>query len=245
MRTIDIRTTQNVTITYELASAGDRIVAFIIDTLIKVMFLLLSSWFFTFLPYSITRHIDTFFVYLFYVPMVMLPLLIMESTMNGQTFGKRAMKIKVVKLNGRQPEFYDYLLRWVFRTVDVYGTLGITGSVMVASTEYAQRIGDIVSNTTVVRVSNKLNITLKDVLNIDSIQNYSPVYPQVRHFREEDIVLIKHTIDRFQKHRNQAHREALNDLALSLRERLRVEEEPAEVISFLRTIIKDYIVLTR
>jgi hypothetical protein len=151
----------------------------------------------------------------------------------------------VVKLNGRQPEFYDYLLRWVFRTVDVYGTLGIIGSVMVASTEYAQRIGDIVSNTTVVRVSNKLNITLKDVLNIDSIQNYSPVYPQVRHFREEDIVLIKHTIDRFQKHRNQAHREALNDLALSLRERLRVEEEPAEVIPFLRTIIKDYIVLTR
>jgi uncharacterized RDD family membrane protein YckC len=245
MRTIDIRTTQNVTITYELASAGDRIVAFIIDTLIKALVLLLSSLFFAFLPHSITRHIDTFFVYLFYVPMVMLPLLIMESTMNGQTFGKRAMKIKVVKLNGRQPEFYDYLLRWVFRMVDVYGTLGIVGSVMVASTEYAQRIGDIVSNTTVVRVSNKLNITLKDVLNIDSIQNYSPVYPQVRHFREEDIVLIKHTIDRFHKHRNQAHREALNDLALSIRERLKVEEEPGEVIPFLRTIIKDYIVLTR
>jgi len=234
-----------VTITYELASAVDRIIAFIIDGLIKVLVLLLSSLFFAVLPHSITRHIDTFFVYLFYVPMVMLPLLIMESTMNGQTFGKRAMKIKVVKLNGRQPVFYDYLLRWVFRLVDVYGTMGIVGSVMVASTEYAQRIGDIVSNTTVVRVSNKLNITLKDVLNIDSIQSYAPVYPQVRHFREEDIVLIKHAIERFQKHHNKAHREALNELAAKIRQRLDLEEEQGEVIPFLRTIIKDYIVLTR
>ncbi|MFN8775700.1 MAG: RDD family protein [Flavobacteriales bacterium] len=245
MRTIDIRTTQNVTITYELASTGDRIVAFILDSLVKLIVLSLSAAFFAFLPNSFMAHIGVFFLYLFYIPMVMLPLLIMEVMMNGQTIGKRAMKIKVIKLNGRQPMFYDYLLRWVFRLVDVYGTLGIVGSVMVSSTEYAQRIGDMVSNTTVVRVSNKLNLSLKDVLKIDSIHSYTPVYPAIRHFRESDIVLVKHALERYQRHRNRAHSEALDELASRMADRLGVTDRPGDTPVFLRTLIKDYVVLTR
>jgi len=245
MRTIDIRTTQNVTITYELASAGDRIIAFIIDSLIKVLVAFVSIMLFNLLPYSITRHIDSFFIYLFYIPLIMTPLLVMEATMNGQTIGKRAMKIKVIKLNGRQPVFYDYLLRWSFRLVDVYGTMGITGAVMVASTEYAQRMGDIVSNTTVVRVSNKLNITLSDVLKIDRIANYTPAYPAIRNFRESDIVMIKQTIERYQQYRNNAHSEAIHELTDKLCEKLDVAERPSDAVAFLRTLIKDYIVLTR
>lgn len=245
MRTIDIHTTQNVTITYELASAADRIVAFIIDSLIKILVVFLSVFFFSMLPYSVTRHIDVFFAYLFYIPLIMTPLLIMESTMNGQTWGKRAMKIRVIKLNGRQPVFYDYLLRWCFRLVDVYGTMGISGSVMVASTEYAQRIGDMVSNTTVVRVSNKLNITLNDVLKIERLSDYTPVYPGIRNFREADIVLIKQAVERFQQYRNDAHREALKELAEVFKNNLGLETVEGDTITFLRTLIKDYIVLTR
>jgi len=245
MRSIDIRTTQNVTISYELATAGDRMIAFIIDGLIKILVSFVAVWLFALMPYSITRHFDVFFIYLFYIPLWMLPLLIMESTMNGQTLGKRAMKIKVIKLDGRQPTFYDYLLRWCFRLVDVYGTMGITGSVMVASTEYAQRMGDVVSNTTVVRISNRLKISLKDVLNIESIQNYTPVYPGIRNFRESDILLIKMAIERYQKYRNEAHKKAVRELATAMKEKLEVEQDIGEPIPFLRTLIKDYIVLTR
>ncbi len=245
MRSIDIRTTQNVTITYELAAASDRIIAFLIDTLAKFLVAFLALWVYSLMPGKIGSELDLFFGYLFYVPLIMGSLLVMETTMNGQTLGKKLVRIKVIKLDGRQPAFYDYLLRWCFRIIDVYGTLGITAAIMTASTDYAQRLGDMVSNTTVVRVSNRLSISLQDVLGIEDRLRYTPMYPEVRNFRESDILLIKGAIDRYLKFSNAAHQSALKELAAKMKERLNITEDTGDTIGFLRTLIKDYIVLTR
>lgn len=176
---------------------------------------------------------------------VMFPFLIMEIKMNGQTLGKKIMKIKVVKLDGKQPVFYDYLLRWVFRLMDVYGTIGAAGTILIASTDYAQRIGDMVANTAVVKVSSRLPITLQDVLRIDNRSSYVPVYAAVKSFPEDDIVLIKQSLDRFTKYNNEAHRKVLLDICEKMKEQLGLDAIPADKVRFLRTIIKDYIVLTR
>lgn len=245
MRTIEIKTTQNVTITYELAAASDRIIAFIIDGLAKLLCAIAALWFFSMMPSSFSEEIGILFMYFFYVPLFMTPMLIMESTMNGQTLGKRIMRIKVIKLDGRQPVFYDYLLRWCFRIVDIYGTLGISGSVMIASTEYAQRIGDMVSNTTVIRVTDRMKITLKDVLKIDTRMSYEPQYPAVRSFRETDIMLVKAAVERYLKYRNESHRIALEDIKVRMCEKLGIDQMEGDTVLFLRTLIKDYIVLTR
>lgn len=243
MRTIDLRTTQNVTITYELASAGDRIVAFIIDMMAKGLASFVLVWLFELLDDHLPDGLMKMLLYLVYVPLLMFPLLVMEATMNGQTIGKRAMRIRVIRLDGRQPVFYDYLLRWCFRLVDVYATLGISGSVMIASTQYAQRMGDMVSHTTVVRVRNRLHISLKDVLRIDTLGSYEPLYPAVRNFREEDMLLLKTVIERYQKFRNPAHREALEEAARRVASQLGVE--CGDPLPFLRTVLRDYVVLTR
>src|SRR5581483_8365870 len=44
--------------------------------------------------------------------------LVCEIFLNGQSVGKKAMRIKVISGDGGQPSVSQYLIRWLFRTVD-------------------------------------------------------------------------------------------------------------------------------
>jgi uncharacterized RDD family membrane protein YckC len=44
---------------------------------------------------------------------------VQESLMEGQTIGKKLLGIKVVKIDGYQASFFDYLIRWVIE-IDRY-----------------------------------------------------------------------------------------------------------------------------
>ncbi len=245
MKTIDVRTTQNVTITYELAHVRDRILAFILDQIIIFFVYVLLFWVFTLLTSSMSSEIVQLGIYFIFIPAIMLYTLISEYFMHGQTLGKKALKIKVIKLDGRQPEFYDYMNRWILRIVDIWGSSGVVGTIIISSSDFSQRLGDITSNTTVVRVNNRSTISLNDILKIDTKQNYEPQYPAISNFREEDILLIKQTIERYHLYRNKAHKDAILLLSDTLRQKLEISEPITEHIKFLKTVVKDYIVLTR
>jgi uncharacterized RDD family membrane protein YckC len=247
MKSIDIRTTQNVTITYELAEVRERIVAFILDTVFKSIAGLIL-WWMALLFFRNGLDSDDLLEYFAYV--VLLPLytfytLLFEVFMHGQTPGKMIMKIKVIKLDGKQPEFYDYLIRWTFRILDIILSLGVIGVLLIVSTEYAQRLGDLTSNSTVVRIRNKVNISLDDIMRINTRQNYEPTYPGIANFREEDILIIKQTIERYQRHKNEAHKKAVLNLCDRLIKKLEIADAGPDKMRFLKTLIKDYIVLTR
>src|SRR5439155_16858825 len=74
-----------------------------------------------------------------------------EVYLNGQTVGKRVMGIKVISLNGNQPAFSQYLIRWLFRLVDLWMSSFVLATIMVAATEKHQRLGDLVCRTTLVK----------------------------------------------------------------------------------------------
>jgi uncharacterized RDD family membrane protein YckC len=246
MKTIDVRTTQNVTITYELAHVRDRILAFVVDQIIILFAYLIIFWILALLfSNNMSSDFAQIGIYLLLVPVVMLYTLISEYLMHGQTLGKKAMKIKVIKLDGRQPEFYDYMNRWILRIIDIWGSSGVVGTIIISSSDFSQRLGDITSNTTVVRINNRSTISLKDILKIDTRQNYVPQYPAISNFREEDILLIKQTIERYHQFRNRAHKEAILLLSDTLKKKLEITEPITEHIKFLKTLVKDYIVLTR
>lgn len=245
MKTIDIKTTQNVTITYELAEARERILAFIIDIVFKSIGLLVIWWIYILFVSNAGSGNEEYFAYIVLIPIATFYTLFFELFMNGQTPGKKIMKLKVIKLDGKQPGFYDYLIRWTFRILDVFLSTGVVGVILISSTDKAQRLGDMTSNSTVVRVNNKVSISLKDILNIDSRHNYEPKYPMISNFPEDDILLIKQTIERYNKFKNEAHKKAVIRLCEILSEKLGVENVGADKLGFLKTLIKDYIVLTR
>ncbi len=247
MKSIDINTTQNVTITYELADARERIIAFVLDSVFKSIGSLILWWIalLFFRNNLSSTEILEYFSYIIILPLVSFYTLFFEVILHGQTPGKMIMRIKVIKLDGKQPGFYDYLIRWTFRILDVFLSFGVLGVLLVVSTDYAQRLGDLTSNSTVVRIRNKVNISLQDIMRINTRDNYEPTYPAIANFREEDILIIKQTIERYQRHKNDAHKKAVLSLCDRLSKKLEIPDIGSDKLRFLKTLIKDYIVLTR
>lgn len=155
------------------------------------------------------------------------------------------MKIKVVKVDGSESSLGDHLIRAIFYLVDLTLSAGIVGAIAILSSSQRQRMGDYAANTAVVRLRSSIRFELEDILNIDSIEAYEPSYPQVRQLSEQDMLLIKNSIARYQTHRNEAHRAVILQLTARLEKILDIAESPNPKIDFLKTLIRDYIVLTR
>src|SRR5690606_39594735 len=81
--------------------------------------------------------------------------LVCESLMSGQTIGKKIMKIRVIKIDGYQASFGDYLVRWLFRVVEIVIFQGVIAVMAIIFSGKNQRLGDTVSGTAVVSLKNK------------------------------------------------------------------------------------------
>ena len=243
MKSIEVKTTQNVTLEYELADLRDRVVAFIIDlAVLMVVSTLISMIGFGGLRLEGTAatilSVIMSCIFVFYS-------LGMEVLNNGQSLGKMAMKIQVIKTAGGQATFSDYTARWVFRMIDIWFSLGGIAAILVASSAKAQRIGDIVANTAVIKLIPKMNLRLIDVLAIKSQESHKPTYIQAKQLEEEDVLLIKSTLERSRQYKNLAHQEAVRALAERTRVVLGVNPAAQNDIQFLQTVLHDYVVLTR
>ncbi|MBN2681293.1 MAG: RDD family protein [Bacteroidales bacterium] len=243
MRTIDINTSQKVTISYEIAAFQDRLFAYIIDALIITGAILIFGIIFRSTIFDIQGQMFFIFIAL---PIFLFYNLLCEIYLNGQTPGKRAMKLRVIKMDGSELSSSDLLIRWIFRSVDIYLSLGSVSAMLISSSNYGQRLGGILSHTVVIRLSPKVEFNLKDILSIYSSEQYNPVYTQVKQLKEKDVLLIKNTIDRYNLYKNDAHKEAVLLLIERVCNLLNIPKpKSANSIVFLKTIVKDYVVLTR
>ncbi|MCB0662246.1 MAG: RDD family protein [Saprospiraceae bacterium] len=247
MKTIGIRTTQNVFIDYELADVKDRIFAFLIDGLVYGVFtFLVYIILMTFLSsfYMLGEWIFRFIVIFLYTGWIFYHVLF-EIFNNGQSIGKKALGIKVVRLDGKEAGAFNFMLRGVFHLIDTLFSAGVIGIVLIASTDKNQRLGDMAANTTVIKTKSSREFTLHDILGIQNLDNYEPVFPEVRNLNEEEMLLIKTAINRYHEFPNKSHKEAIEMLEIRIKEVLQIEEKTGNPINFLKTLLKDYIVLTR
>jgi hypothetical protein len=167
-----------------------------------------------------------------------------EILLDGQTIGKKAMGIKVVKLNGDPATAFDYLIRWAFRFLDIWVSAGSIAAMLISSSTYNQRLGCLLSGTTVIKKSSTRTFTLKDILSIQSIQNHIPSFPTVVQLSEQDMLFVKKVLERNKRYKNESHRELLEKLADKIADIIGVNVQ-RDKEKFLKTILADYIVLTR
>lgn len=242
MSLIAINTSQNVNIDFRTASVGERMAAFTIDMLIKGAFILVLLFIFTkLIPLEyLLRDLDQWSV-IAVLSLLTLPIhiytLVCESLMEGQTFGKKILKIKVVKIDGYQASFGDYLMRWFFRLVDIFSNSGIVGLISIIVTKNNQRLGDIASGTAVISLKNDINIshTILENLKVD----YIPSFPQVIALTDNDMRIIK---ENYNKALRTDDRQVITKLSQKIKEILKVETDPTQFTErqFINTIIKDY-----
>ena len=120
MEQLKIKTAQNINLNFELADVGHRLGAFFIDNVIK------ACYFFFILGISIRQDVNpleldhwstTAIIILIFSPIVLYSLY-SEVIMNGQTIGKKLLKIKIISIDGFKPDFTDHLIRWFLRMID-------------------------------------------------------------------------------------------------------------------------------
>lgn len=242
MDQIAINTSQNVNVNFTLAGVGERIIAFFIDSFIKGIYVFILFWLMrSVLDYSdFTQGWDNWSVGAF-IMIITFPIhiytLVLESMMEGQTFGKKLLKIKVVKIDGYQAGFGDYLMRWIFRLVDIVGCMGIVAFVTALASKNNQRLGDIATGTAVISLKNNVNIshTILEQLKED----YVPTFPQVILLSDNDVRIIK---ENFQKALKSDDRQIINRLTLRILEILKLEADSIQFTQrqFISVVIKDY-----
>jgi len=109
----------------------------------------------------------------------------------------------------------------------------------------SQRLGGLLSGTTIIRTASQRTFTLNDILKISTLDTYDPSYPQIKKFNEQDMLFIKKVLERERRYPNPAHKKAVTTLSVHVAERLDITKVPKDQRKFLRTLINDYIVLTR
>jgi len=191
MEKIGIETTQNVDINYRIASLGDRVIAQILDTLIiwGYFFALIILWIYLFDSYSNSPYFYPVALFIILFLPAFLYDFIFEVFFNGQSLGKKIMKIKVVKIDGTQPGIGSYFLRWILKPIDVFFTYGAVAIITILINGKGQRLGDLAANTTVIKI--KAYVKLEDILVPELKENYNTEYPQVSVLSDNDIQIIK------------------------------------------------------
>jgi uncharacterized RDD family membrane protein YckC len=161
---LNIETPEQVELRFPIAGIGSRFLAVLTDSLIQgvtlvVLFfglvLLLSLNAFPKVP-GTTRATDSatgWFlaaVFLFFFLLYWGYYSLFEAFWNGQTPGKRLLKIRVIKDSGRQITLFEALARNLLRVVDMLPSFYLIGVISMLCNKEQKRLGDFVAGTIVV-----------------------------------------------------------------------------------------------
>ncbi len=231
MDRVKVTTTQNVHIDYEAAGVGDRTVAAIFDAMILISYLI-------FMFLVVDDQLSPAVISVIMIPYILYYLL-SEIFLNGQTIGKKMRGIKVTRLDGTEPRLGDYVIRWLFRLVEIDICMGLIALLTLIFRGKGQRLGDMAAGTTVVKISRKTGLDQTIYTEVDP--DYQPVFQQVSQLPEQDIALAKEVLDTITHER----RPTPGTIALGEKMKITLERKmdltstlaPRE---FLQTVIKDF-----
>lgn len=245
MKTIEFTTAQHVKIEYELASSWQRMLASLIDVFAFLIYFVLVGAIFNLSMFDAGISTQAFVdVLVFRIPWFFYSPII-EYLTRGQSLGKVTMGIRVVKVNGDNAGLREYFTRWIFRVVDIWFGFGFLAMIFASTSQKGQRLGDTMANTVVIKKRNSVLYNFNTLMGIKSRGNHEATYPAVTQFTDEDMMLIKNTIQRLQHSPSEATKKFAIELADATAKHIGLKETPARKLEFLKTVLLDYVVLTR
>ncbi|CAL2081934.1 RDD family protein [Tenacibaculum sp. 190524A02b] len=262
MKRLQVNTTQNVKINFELANIGLRILAFFIDNIVKFAYLYLIISLFNFTLIKAAVDGDAWSVKAIDI-MLFLPItfysLYTEILLNGQTIGKKLLKLRVVNIEGFKPSVTDYMMRWFMRVVDfnffililIYVfSLGLDrylgliwvifligkmiGFIAIIITKNNQRVGDISANTVVVNL--KDDAAFSQTILEEITEKYKPKYAAVIKLSDNDARIIKDTFSGAKESRDY---KTIKKLRKKIEEVTQIKSQENDM-EFIETVLKDY-----
>ena len=155
-----LETPENIQVQFELAGLGTRFCAMLVDSLLLGALIIVLLIFMAILDFSVYSAFESKYG-VQWVTAVILAVVIalfscgyfilFEWLMRGQTPGKKALKIRVIRDDGTPATIHEVLVRNILRVIDFLpGFYGVGAIVMFAS-RLSKRLGDIAAGTIVVK----------------------------------------------------------------------------------------------
>jgi uncharacterized RDD family membrane protein YckC len=238
MAYVSINTVQNVRLDYEVAGVGLRLLACFIDFCIKIAYVVIFGFLIGLLSDFWIKHVEDMQLIIIMLTIglpALLYSLLFEIFFNGQTPGKKMLNIQVVRLDGLSPTVGNYLMRWIFRIVDVYIFYGLPAIIAIAASQRAQRLGDMAAGTTV--ICTRQRVRLDDISSFHD-DNYYPQYPEAVKLSEHDISLIRQILKNAERH--SLNPDVLQKAKFKVLDIIGITETQQPALEFLETIVNDY-----
>ena len=150
---LEVETPDHVVLRYDLAGAGNRGFAAVLDFLIATVIALTAlvvlslGGAFTgasfFVVGGLTLILTLVLIWSYFI--------LLEWLWNGQTIGKRAYRLRVINEDGSPAGFTAVLIRNLIRLVDFLPAFYGVGVMVIVLTPKSQRLGDLAAGTYVVR----------------------------------------------------------------------------------------------
>jgi len=203
---LQIDTPENVAFGYQVAGIGSRFVAALVDSFLIVLLLVLveltiqlvlisldtsdslGAWL-----YAIFGIVSFVFFWGYYI--------FFEMIWNGQSPGKRAVKLRVIRLDGTPISLTESIIRNLVRFVDFMPLFYGFGVVAMFINDQSRRLGDLAAGTLVVHESESVSVQTLNVAPAASYQRMSlhPVTAQgfpIERLTNPEIHLIEEFLQR-------------------------------------------------
>ena len=253
MSIIQISTPFNIDLEFEIAEFHKRLLAYMIDFGLLVIYTLALKYILFNDPDELHEY-KGLAVLVISLPALLYPLII-EILLKGQTVGKKILGIRVISLTGGEPELGQYIMRWVTRFwewpflfgyivyefipiasyIFITALLGVAVVIIIAVTRNSQRLGDLGAGTVVVNTKTDLSINDTVFMNV-AAQDYKVSFPDVMRLSDRDINTIKNIVT--QAHKN-ANYEMCSRVAMRVKDVLKISTEMHH-INFLEKLLEDY-----
>ena len=207
---------ENVRLGFRLAGPGTRLGAYLLDLGVRAAALygMVTVLSIVLLPFATTGLPDgVFFVAAFVLEWGYG--CFFETWWNGQTPGKRAFGLRVIKTEGYAIGFYEAMIRNLLRAADFVPLLYAAGFLTAMANPRLQRIGDLVAGTMVVRER-------RPVLGgeLEGLSDYPPFPPEAFRHRYRPSERTLEVIESLFRRRLDLPPARLDEIALILAEPL-------------------------
>jgi len=263
MAVVRIATNFNIDLEFTLAPFHKRLIAWALDMVVQVVYLIIAFRFLKWLSLQMDATVDNDYNQWAVALVLLLPFLIYhlvcEVLLNGQSIGKRVMRLRVVHENGGRPPLGAFVIRWLIRTSDymlltiilyapyavMFGArffyaigasllLLLADIILVNTGKKGQRLGDLLAHTMVISIREEGDI--EETVFMEVEDKYVPQFPQVLQLSDRDINSLKNILQTARKRHDY-------DLADSASKKIQAHLGITTSLSpfdFLETLLKDY-----